>query len=85
MTMSAILTIGQTHSSARAIGRSALAALSEAWTVHTLRRAIADVNSANERDYRDFGLDKADVLAALGCLRDAIACGGTSISRARVR
>jgi hypothetical protein len=73
--MSAGLRIRQTHSSGRAIGRSALAALWEAWTAHTLSRAIADVASTSDKNYRDLGFDKAEILAALGCLRDGIALG----------
>jgi hypothetical protein len=81
MTMSAVLRIRQTHSSARAIGRSALVALWEAWTAHTLSRAIADVASTSDKNYRDLGLDKAEVLAALGCLREDIALGGKQLGR----
>lgn len=79
--MSAVLRIRQTYSLARAIGRSALAALWEAWTAHTLSRAIADVISTSDKDYRDLGLDKAEILAALGCLRKDIALGGMQLGR----
>jgi hypothetical protein len=72
MTMSAALNLGQTHSSGPAIGRGALSALCQAWTAHTLKRAIADVASMSDKAYRDFGLDKGEVLAALTSLHDEI-------------
>ena len=71
--MSAVLGFGQAHSPNRAIGRRrALSALCEAWTARTLKRAIADVASMNDQDYRDFGLDKGEILVALTSLRDQI-------------
>lgn len=68
--MSAVLTIDETQSPNRTIGRSG--ALCEAWTAHILKRAIADVASMSDADYRDFGLDKGEMLAALTRLRDEI-------------
>jgi hypothetical protein len=77
MIMSAGLTIGQSRPPGRAIARQALAALCRAWTVHTLKRAIADVASTSDRDYRAFGFDKAELLAALRRLRDELEGDGT--------
>jgi hypothetical protein len=85
MIMSAVLNIGQTHTPDRAKGRGALSALWEAWTAHTLKRAIADVASMSEEDYRDLGLDKGEVLAALTSLRDEIKGSGTTVARPACR
>lgn len=48
--------------------RARLAALRQAYVAHTLKRAIADVSSTSEGDYRDFGLDKAELLDGLTSL-----------------
>jgi len=70
--MSAVLNIGHRHPQGPASMSGALAELWKAWTAHTLKRAIADVASMRDQDYREFGLDKAEILAALRRLRDAI-------------
>ena len=75
--MRAAPAIGQNHPGLRAIMREGMSALCKAWTVHTLRRAIADVASTREQDYREFGLDKAEILAALKRLRAEITCGAS--------
>jgi hypothetical protein len=80
MIMSAALSIAQTPTPHRAIGRRALAALCEVWTAYTLKRAIADVASTCDEDYRDFGLDKGEILAALTSLRDEIKARGTLVA-----
>lgn len=49
--------------------RGVLIALCRTWAAHTIRRAIADVSSMSEQDYREFGFDKAEMLAALEMLR----------------
>jgi hypothetical protein len=77
--------IGQNHPGLRAIMRQGVTALCKAWTVHTLRRAIADVASTSEQDYREFGLDKAEILAALKRLRAAITCGASCTVKNRGR
>jgi hypothetical protein len=50
--------------------RARIAALCGAWTAYTLSRAIADVAATTEQDYRDFGLDKGEILAELRRLHD---------------
>jgi hypothetical protein len=80
MIMSAALSIEPTHSPNRATGRGALSALCEVWTAYTLKRAIADVASTRDEDYRDFGLDKGEILAALTSLRDEIKGKGTLVA-----
>ena len=52
----------------RAIVREGLTALCKAWTAHTLKRVIADVACTSEEDYREFGLDKTEILTALSRL-----------------
>jgi hypothetical protein len=49
--------------------RARVAALCAAWTIYTLKRASADVASMTDWDYRDFGLDKDDMLRVLRQLR----------------
>jgi len=42
------------------------------WTAYTLKRAIADVAATSDQAYRDFGLDRDEILRALRCLRAEI-------------
>jgi hypothetical protein len=63
------LTTGRSLRQGRAMVREVVAALRRAWTTYTLNRAIGDVASMREEDYRQFGLDKAEILAALQRLR----------------
>ena len=60
------------HPRLRAIAHQGLTALCNAWTVYTLKRAIADVAATSEQDYREFGFDKAEILTALRRLSDEI-------------
>jgi len=76
MIMSVGLTLERKHTQSRAIAHMALAAMCRTWTRYTLRRAIADVARMSDRDYRAFGLDKAEMLAALVRLRDELECDG---------
>jgi hypothetical protein len=71
--MSALLTIACKQSPCAAIemAREGLRALGKAWTAYLLRRAIADVATMN-RGYREIGLDRAQVLAALTRLREEV-------------
>jgi hypothetical protein len=71
--MSALLTTAdrQSHCPVIEMAREALRALGRAWTAHLLKRAIADVAAMN-RGYREVGLDRAEVLAALTHLREGI-------------
>ena len=85
MIMRAAPSIGQNHPGLRAIMREGVTALCKAWTVHTLRRAIADVASTSEQDYREFGLDKAEILAALKRLRAEITYGASRTAKNRGR
>jgi hypothetical protein len=85
MIMRAAPAIGQNHPGLRAIMREGVTALCKAWTVHTLRRAIADVASTSEQDYREFGFDKAEILAALKRLRAEITCGASCTVKNRER
>jgi hypothetical protein len=71
-------TTGSSHPQDGATVRRAVAALRRAWTAYTLKRAIRDVASMREEDYRQFGLNKVEILAALARLRDEIATEGTS-------
>jgi hypothetical protein len=59
----------------RATLRQGLAALCKAWAQYSLKRAIADVASTSEQDYRHFGFDKAEILEALARLQDEIGPG----------
>jgi hypothetical protein len=52
--------------------RERIAMLRTTWTTYMLKRAIAEVASMSERDYRDFGFDKTEVLDGLRELRDNI-------------
>ena len=63
--MSAILTMGRQPAQGPAIAHRALTALWKVWAAYTLKRAIADVASTSDRDYRAFGLDKTEILGAL--------------------
>ena len=76
MVMRATPAIGQEHPRLRAIVREGLTALRNAWTAYMLKRAIADVASMREQDYREFGLDKAEILAELVRLRDKLEGNG---------
>jgi hypothetical protein len=69
------LAVGRGHPRARAIVADAAAALLEAWAAHTVKRAIADVTSTSEQDYREFGFDKAEMLDALKRLLGEIEAG----------
>jgi hypothetical protein len=57
--------------------RSMMAALGAAWATFTLKRAIADVASTSDQAYRDFGLDKGDILKGLGQLRYELECSSS--------
>jgi hypothetical protein len=57
--------------------RSRMAALWAAWTTSTLRRAIAEVASTSDQAYRDFGLDKGDILRGLRQLRYELECSSS--------
>jgi len=70
--MSAVLTMGREPAQGPAIAHRALAALWKVWAAYTLKRAIADVASTSDRDYRDFGLDKAEILGALRSLHQQV-------------
>jgi hypothetical protein len=52
--------------------RERFAMLRATWTTYMLKRAIAEVDSMSERDYRDFGFDKSEILDGLRQLRDNI-------------
>ena len=52
-------------------------ALGSVLTTRTLKRAIADLASTSDQDYRDFGLDKGDILRGLGQLRYELECSGS--------
>ncbi len=56
--------------------RRGLASLGRAWTLYTIERAIADVDATTAAAYRDFGLDKAEMLSALSALRDELKRAG---------
>lgn len=58
--------------------RARIAALCAAWTAYTLRRGIADVASTSDQDYRDFGLDKGEILRGLIQLREELEGSGSS-------
>lgn len=60
--------------------RARLAALRQAYLVHMLKRTIADVTATEERDYRDFGLDKRQVLAELLHLLDTVRTSCVSLA-----
>jgi hypothetical protein len=77
--MSTTLAIGHAHPERPAIVRAALSALCKTWTAYTLERAIADVAATSAQDYREFGLDKVQMLTALTQLRGEI--GGDGMPR----
>jgi hypothetical protein len=54
--------------------RSRMAALCAALTTCTLKHAIADLASMSDQDFRDFGLDKGDILWGLRQLRYELEC-----------
>jgi hypothetical protein len=60
--------------------RKRMGALCAAWATCTLTRAIADVASISDRDYRDFGLDKVEILRGLRQLRDDIEFSNLRVS-----
>ena len=70
--MSTVLTMGHEPPQGPAIAHRALTALWKVWAAYTLKRAIADVASTSDRDYRDFGLDKAEILGALRSLHEQV-------------
>jgi hypothetical protein len=70
------LAVGRDHPRARAIVADAAAALLQAWAAHTVKRAITDVTSTSEQDYREFGFDKAEMLYALKRLLGEIEVDG---------
>jgi hypothetical protein len=72
MIMSTVLTIGHESAQGPAIAHQALTTLRKVWAAYTLKRAIADVASTSDRDYRDFGLDKAEILGALRSLHEQV-------------
>ena len=47
-------------------------ALCSVLTTRTLKRAIADLASTSDQDYRDFGLDKGDILREAAALRTRV-------------
>ena len=67
--MSTVLAMGRKPSQGPAGVRGALTTLWQVWAAYTLRRAIAGVASTSDQDYRDFGLDKAEILGGLRNLR----------------
>ncbi len=75
MLLRATPVIGQEQPQLRATLREGLTALCKAWAHYSLKRAIADVASTSEQDYRHFGFDKAEILEALGRLQDEIGAG----------
>jgi hypothetical protein len=79
------LLIERSHLKRRASVGKALAPLLKAWASHTLKRVIADVAATSDRDYGEFGLDKAEMLAALRQLHDEIASEEGSTSRRSCR
>jgi len=76
MLLRATPVIGQEQPHLRALLCEGLSALCRAWAAYSLKRAIADVASTSEQDYRYFGFDKAEILQALGRLQDEIGTGG---------
>lgn len=70
--MSTVLAMGPEPAPAPAIVRGALTTLWQVWAAYTLKRAIADVASTSDQDYRDFGLDKAEILGELRNLREQV-------------
>jgi hypothetical protein len=70
--MPASLAIEESRPKRYAIVRGVPTALCRTWAGHTVRRAIADVSATSEQDYQEFGLNKAEMLAALELLRDEL-------------
>lgn len=68
----ATLAIGRERPKTPAMLRGRLTALRDAWAAYSLKRAIADVASTSEQDYRHFGLDKSEMLQALSQLHHEI-------------
>jgi hypothetical protein len=58
--------------------RRVLAPLFKTWALYTLKRAIADVASMRDQDYRALGFDKSEILSALGQLCGEIEDGKAS-------
>jgi hypothetical protein len=67
---------GRQYLRLRALVHDGLISLCKAWTMHTLKQAMADVASTSAQDYQEFGLDKAEILMELRRLRDGIESGG---------
>ena len=57
--------------------RDRIASLRAAWMAHTLKRAIRAVRAAGDGEYRLFGLERQELLAALDALYQ-------TVNRARV-
>ena len=74
---------GQEQPQLRAIVRDGVKALCKGWAAYSLRRALSDVALTSEQDYRRFGLDKAEILAALSRLHEEIG-GGAPIAAERL-
>jgi hypothetical protein len=79
--MCVVQSIGQDHRRSRVKARTR--ALCQAWAAYALKRAITDVASTSEQDYLAFGLDKAEILAALAQLRDEVGGRGQPADHAR--
>ena len=80
--MSAILTIGREPAQGPVIAHRALTALWKVWATYTLKRAIADVGSTSDQDYRDFGFDKAEILGALRSLHEQVVASRETVAAA---
>lgn len=80
--MSAILTMGREPAQGPAIAHRALTALWKVWATYTLKRAIADVASTSDQDYRDFGFDKAEILGALRSLHEQVVASRETVAAA---
>jgi hypothetical protein len=64
--------------SLQAIARERAILLCRIWTALMLKRTIRLVESTDERDWPDFNLNKAEVLATLRCLHDQTVDGPPS-------
>jgi hypothetical protein len=51
---------------------SRLVALRTAWLAHILRQATTAVARSDEQTYRDFGLDREEILRALRLVHDGL-------------
>jgi hypothetical protein len=71
---------GQEQPQLRAMVREGVKALCKGWAAYSLRRALADVALTSEHDYRHFGLDKAEILAALSRLHEEIGGGAPIVA-----